>query len=185
VIRNLTRRRNLRRKHCCPVPADTNVPGEPTTPEAMDVIDDLADFDIPALILSGGRAAGPARYLALSTNGTGLIGEPGNRVAETGLDHGGISIDGIGATSDWFRGRIGACEQALAGVGTCGKRGIEVGLRFAMTENNAEQPPHLLDLCEAEGVHEVHLPHLVYAGGGTSTGARTPVPSGQATPRRC
>lgn len=179
VIWNLTRRCNLRCKHCYTVSADMNFPGELTTPEAMDVIDDLAGFDIPALILSGGeplarrdffeiaeKARGAARYLALSTNGTGIIGETADRVAEIGFDYVGISIDGIGATNDWFRGRIGAYEQALAGVRACKKRGIKVGLRFTITEDNAEQLPQLLDLCDAEGVDKFYLSHLVYAGRG-------------------
>ena len=179
VIWNLTRRCNLRCKHCYTVSADMNFPGELTTAEAMGVIDDLAGFDIPALILSGGEplsrrdvfeiaraARGAARYLALSTNGTGLVGETADRVAEIGFDYVGISIDGIGATNDRFRGRIGAYEQALAGVRACKARGIKVGLRFTITEDNAAELPDLLALCDAEGIDKFYLSHLVYAGRG-------------------
>ena len=179
VIWNLTRRCNLRCKHCYTVSADMDFPGELTTAEAMEVLDDLRGFDIPALILSGGEplarrdffeiaeeARGAARYLALSTNGTGIVGETADRVAEIGFDYVGISIDGIGAVNDRFRGQIGAYEQALAGVRACKKRGIKVGLRFTLTDENAEQLPQLLDLCDAEGVDKFYLSHLVYAGRG-------------------
>jgi heme d1 biosynthesis radical SAM protein NirJ len=179
VIWNLTRRCNLRCKHCYTVSADMNFPGELTTAEAMGVVDDLAGFDIPALILSGGEplsrrdffeiaraARGASRYLALSTNGTGLVGETADRVAEIGFDYVGISIDGIGATNDRFRGRIGAYEQALAGVRACKARGIKVGLRFTITEDNAAELPDLLALCDAEGIDKFYLSHLVYAGRG-------------------
>ena len=179
VIWNLTRRCNLRCKHCYTVSADMNFPGELTTDEALGVVDDLAGFDIPALILSGGEPLArrdffeiaeasrrAASYLALSTNGTGVIGETADRVAAIGFDYVGISIDGIGATNDRFRGRIGAYEQALAGVRACKARGIKVGLRFTITEDNAAELPDLLALCDAEGIDKFYLSHLVYAGRG-------------------
>ena len=179
VIWNLTRRCNLRCKHCYTVSADMAFKGELTTDEAFAVIDDLAGMGLPALILSGGEplsrrdffeiaehARGAARYLALSTNGTGLVGATADRVAAIGFDYVGISIDGIGETNDRFRGRVGAYAQALAGIRACKARGIKVGLRFTITEDNAHQLPDLLALCDAEGVDKFYLSHLVYAGRG-------------------
>ncbi|GMG84400.1 heme d1 biosynthesis radical SAM protein NirJ [Paralimibaculum aggregatum] len=179
VIWNLTRRCNLLCRHCYTVSADRHFPGELSTAEAMAVLDDLEGFGIPCLILSGGeplsrrdffeiaeRARRIGCYLALSTNGTAIAGETADRVAAVGFDYVGISIDGIGATNDWFRGREGAYAQALAGVRACKARGIKVGLRFTMTADNAAELPKLLDLCEAEGVDKFYLSHLVYAGRG-------------------
>lgn len=179
VIWNITRRCNLRCKHCYTVSADVDFPGELTTREALDVLDDLGRFKIPALILSGGEpvarrdffelaetARKRVRYLALSTNGTPLVGETADRVAEIGFDYVGISLDGIGATNDKFRGKIGAFEEALAGVRACKKRGIKVGLRFTLTEDNADELPELLALADAEGIDKFYLSHLVYAGRG-------------------
>jgi len=179
VIWNLTRRCNLRCRHCYTVSADVAFPGELDTGQAMAVLDDLRAFGIPALILSGGeplarrdffeiaeRARAGQRYLALSTNGTGLVGDIADRVAAIGFDYVGISLDGIGRTNDRFRGRIGAFHMALAGIRNCKRRGIRVGLRFTVTEDNAEELPALLALCEAEGVDKFYLSHLVYAGRG-------------------
>ena len=179
VIWNLTRRCNLKCRHCYTVSADVDFPGELTPDQATGVLDDLGGMGLPALILSGGepllrgdlfdlakRARGMVRYLALSTNGTEIIGETADKVAEIGFDYVGISIDGIGKTNDWFRGVEGAFDQALAGVRECKKRGIRVGLRFTITEDNAEQLPQLLQLCEDEGVDKFYLSHLVYAGRG-------------------
>lgn len=179
VIWNLTRRCNLLCRHCYTVSADLDFPGELTTEQAMAVLDDLDGFGIPALILSGGeplsrrdffaiaeRARGLGTYLALSTNGTALTGATADRVAAIGFDYVGISIDGIGATNDWFRGRAGAYAQALAGVRAAKARGIKVGLRFTMTADNEGQLPQILALCEAEGVDKFYLSHLVYAGRG-------------------
>ena len=179
VIWNLTRRCNLRCRHCYTVSADVEFPGELTHQQAMSVLDDLGGFGIPALILSGGeplarrdffelaeRARELTRYLALSTNGTTLVGENADRVAEIGFDYVGISLDGIGAMNDWFRGQKGAFDQALAGVRACTTRGIKVGLRFTLTRDNADQLPELIDLAEAEGIDKFYLSHLVYAGRG-------------------
>ena len=179
VIWNLTRRCNLRCRHCYSVSADVDFPGELSHEQAMGVLEDLGGFGIPALILSGGEPlarhdlfeiAAQARqmgmYLALSSNGTRIVDEAADRVAEIGFDYVGISLDGIGATNDWFRGQKGAFDQGLAGVRACKERGIKVGLRFTLTQDNAEQLPDLLDLAEAEGIDKFYLSHLVYAGRG-------------------
>jgi heme d1 biosynthesis radical SAM protein NirJ len=179
VIWNLTRRCNLRCRHCYTTSADVAFPGELTHEQAMAVVDDLAGFGIPALILSGGeplsrfdffeianRAREACRYLALSTNGTALVGETADRIAEIGFDYVGISLDGLGAVNDRFRGKKGAFAEALAGVRACKARGIKVGLRFTMTRDNGAQLPDMLDLCAAEGIDKFYLSHLVYAGRG-------------------
>jgi heme d1 biosynthesis protein len=179
VIWNLTRRCNLKCRHCYTVSADVDFPGELTHAQAMDTLEDLGRFKIPALILSGGepldrtdlfeiseRARKLVRMLALSTNGTKIHGKNADRVAEIGFDYVGISIDGIGSTNDWFRGVEGAYVSALRGVRECKARGIKVGLRFTLTERNQECLPDLLRLCDDEGVDKFYLSHLVYAGRG-------------------
>jgi len=180
VIWNLTRRCNLQCRHCYTTSADIAFPGELTHDQAMGVLDDLAAFGIPALILSGGEPLSrfdffdlaerarhlDFRYLALSTNGTRIAGKTADRIAELGFDYVGISVDGVGATNDWFRGMDGAFAEAMTGVRACKERGIKVGLRFTLTRDNAGQLPLILDLCEEEGIDKFYLSHLVYAGRG-------------------
>lgn len=179
VIWNLTRRCNLRCRHCYTVSADVNFPGELDEAQAMNVLDDLDEFNVPALILSGGEpldspylfplakaARDKVRVLALSTNGTKIFGETADKVAEIGFDYVGISIDGIGETNDWFRGVNGAYDAAVRGVRELKKRGVKVGLRFCLTEGTQHHLPDLLKLCDDEGVDKFYLSHLVYAGRG-------------------
>ncbi|MFZ1725237.1 MAG: heme d1 biosynthesis radical SAM protein NirJ [Albidovulum sp.] len=179
VIWNLTRRCNLRCRHCYTVSADVDFPGELSHEQAMETLEDLGRFKIPALILSGGepldrkdlfqiaaRARGLVKMLALSTNGTRIHGLNADCVAEIGFHYVGISIDGIGATNDWFRGVDGAFADALRGVRECKARGIKVGLRFTITNDNAKHLPDLIKLCDDEGVDKFYLSHLVYAGRG-------------------
>ncbi len=179
VIWNLTRRCNLKCRHCYTVSADVDFPGELSQEQAFDALEDLGRFRVPAIILSGGepldspylfplaeRARKLTRVLALSTNGTRIHGETADRVADIGFNYVGISIDGIGETNDWFRGVDGAFDDALRGVRALKKRGVKVGLRFCLTEGTRHHLPDLLKLCDDEGVDKFYLSHLVYSGRG-------------------
>ncbi|MEW8475039.1 MAG: radical SAM protein, partial [Candidatus Thiodiazotropha endolucinida] len=55
VIWNLVRRCNLTCRHCYATSADKDFPGELTTSDVFNVMDDLRDFGVPVLILSGGE----------------------------------------------------------------------------------------------------------------------------------
>ncbi len=179
VIWNLTRRCNLKCRHCYTVSADVKFPGELSEEQAFETLEDLGQFRVPAIILSGGepldspylfplakRARELTRVLALSTNGTKIYGETADQVAEIGFDYVGISIDGIGETNDWFRGVDGAFDAAVRGVRELKKRNVRVGLRFCLTEGTQHHLPDLLKLCDDEGVDKFYLSHLVYAGRG-------------------
>ncbi|MCE8536903.1 heme d1 biosynthesis radical SAM protein NirJ [Ruegeria pomeroyi] len=179
VIWNLTRRCNLKCRHCYTVSADVDFPDELSHEQAMETLEDLGRFKVPAIILSGGepldrfdffdiamRARQLVPMLALSTNGTKIQGETADRIADVGFSYVGISLDGIGATNDWFRGVEGAFADALRGVRACKARGIKVGLRFCLTEGTQHHLPDLLQLCDDEGVDKFYLSHLVYAGRG-------------------
>lgn len=179
VIWNLVRRCNLTCKHCYSISADRDFPGELSTEEVYRVLDDLRRFGVPALILSGGepllrpdiydisrRAKKMGFYVGLSTNGT-LIDESSiDRIAAVGYDYVGISIDGMRATHDRFRRRAGAYDASLRGLRLCRARGIKVGLRYTMTQDNAHDLPALLALMEREGVEKFYFSHLNYAGRG-------------------
>ena len=179
VIWNLIRRCNLKCKHCYSISGDVDFPNEMTTDQVYEVMDDLKTFRVPVLILSGGeplirpdifkiskRAKDMRFYTALSTNGTLIDGDIADRIAEIGYDYVGISLDGIGAVHDEFRGMKGAFDASLAAVRSLLKRSVKVGLRFTMTDDNASDLDEMLDLCDSENVDKIYLSHLVYAGRG-------------------
>jgi heme d1 biosynthesis radical SAM protein NirJ len=179
VIWNLIRRCNLCCEHCYSISADIDFPGELTTAEVYRTLDDLKAFGVPVLILSGGEPllrpdlfeiAGRAKalgfYVGLSTNGT-LIDEPlARRIAGTGFDYVGISLDGTEATHDRFRRMQGGYRAALNGLRRCRDEGVKVGLRFTLTERNAPELPAMLGLLDEEGIDKFYLSHLNYAGRG-------------------
>ncbi|WP_457664772.1 heme d1 biosynthesis radical SAM protein NirJ [Thiolapillus sp.] len=179
VIWNLIRRCNLTCKHCYSISADTDFPNELSTEQVYGVMDDLKEFGVPVLILSGGepllrpdifdiaqRARDMGFYTALSTNGT-LIDESNiDRIADMGFDYLGISIDGIAETHDKFRRKEGAFDASIKALRLCHDRGIKVGLRFTMTQDNAEELPRLLKLMDDEKIDKFYFSHLNYAGRG-------------------
>ena len=179
VIWNLVRRCNLTCKHCYSTSADKDFAGELTTEEVYTTLEDLKAFRVPVLILSGGeplmrpdifevseRAKAIGFYVGLSTNGTLIDAAMADKIAATGYDYVGISIDGIRETHNHFRRREGAFDEALQGLRLCKARGIKVGLRFTLTQDNAHQLPDLLQLMEDEGIEKFYLSHLNYAGRG-------------------
>ncbi|MCL4757041.1 MAG: heme d1 biosynthesis radical SAM protein NirJ [Rhodocyclaceae bacterium] len=179
VIWNLIRRCNLTCKHCYSISADSDFPGELSTDEVFRVMDDLKAFRVPVLILSGGepllrkdlfdiarRAKSMGFYVGLSSNGT-LIDESNiSAIDEIGFDYVGVSLDGIGATHDRFRRLEGAFDASMKGIRLCQERGIKVGVRYTMTEDNAHDLPALLQLVEDEGIDKFYFSHLNYAGRG-------------------
>lgn len=179
VIWNLIRRCNLTCKHCYSISADTDFPNELSTEQVFGVMDDLKQFGVPVLILSGGepllrpdifdiahRAKDMRFYTALSTNGTLIDDSNIEKTADVGFDYLGISIDGIRETHDKFRRKEGAFDASLAALRRCHDLGIKVGLRFTMTQDNAAELPQLLQLMDDEGIDKFYFSHLNYAGRG-------------------
>jgi heme d1 biosynthesis radical SAM protein NirJ len=179
VIWNLIRRCNLNCIHCYSLSCDKDFPGELTTAEVFEVMDDLKAFGVPVLILSGGepllrpdifeisaRAKEMGFYVGLSTNGTLIDEACAEHIHKVGYNYVGVSLDGIGEVHDRFRRQEGSFDAALTGMQRCRARGIKVGLRFTMTERNAHHLPAMLDLMEQEDIDKFYLSHLVYAGRG-------------------
>ncbi|HEY9857391.1 MAG TPA: heme d1 biosynthesis radical SAM protein NirJ [Stenomitos sp.] len=179
VIWNLTRRCNLACKHCYAISSNRAFPGELTTDELNTVMDDLKAFRVPVLILSGGepllhpdlfalskRAKAMGFYVGLSTNGTMITAENVGAIADCHYDYVGISLDGIEETHDRFRRRQGAFKESLNGVRLCRDAGLKVGVRFTLTQDNAQDLPGLMTLMDEERIDKFYLSHLNYAGRG-------------------
>lgn len=181
VIWNLIRRCNLTCKHCYSLSADTDFKGELSLEEIAAVMADLKQFGVPGLILSGGEpllrpdifeiaalAKGFGFYVGLSSNGTLINGTMAKRIAQSGFDYVGISLDGIGAAHDAFRRKEGAFDASLAGVRFLAEVGVKAGLRYTMTQTNADQLPGILELVRRERTPKFYFSHLNYAGRGNT-----------------
>ena len=179
VIWNLIRRCNLTCKHCYATSADKDFPGELNTEQVYGVLNNLKDFGVPVLILSGGeplmrpdifeishRAKDMGFYVGLSSNGTLISQDNIQDIVDVGYNYVGVSIDGSRETHDKFRRKQGSFDEALNGIRLCHDAGIKVGLRFTLTQDNKQDLPELLQLMDDEGVDKFYLSHLNYAGRG-------------------
>lgn len=180
VVWNMTRRCNLKCLHC--YSSSRNIPyrNELTTAEAKTMIRDLAAFGSPVILFSGGeplmRKDLPelARYAVdqcmrtvVSTNGTLITVKKANVFRDIGLSYVGISLDGLKATHDRFRGVDGAFDAAMKGIRICRDAGIKVGVRFTVNRNNVTDVPAIFDLLESENIPRCCFYHLVYSGRGS------------------
>lgn len=180
VVWNVGRRCNLRCVHCYSQSRDQEYPHELSHEDGIRLLDDLADFGAPVILFSGGEplmrpdifelirhATGRKMRAVVSTNGTLITPDMAARLKDAGLSYVGISLDGMEATNDRFRGVQGAFRMALDGVRNCLKTGVKVGLRFTVTRENCRDVGAILDLVEQEGIPRVCFYHLVYAGRGS------------------
>ncbi|NFV81015.1 radical SAM/SPASM domain-containing protein [Magnetospirillum aberrantis] len=189
VIWNLTQRCNLHCRQCYAASADRDYPGELTTAEALDLLDQLHGFGVRFLILSGGEplmhpdlftiAAEAKRYgfhLSLSSNGTLMSEAMVARIAAAGFDYVGVSLDGLSHEHDFIRGKEGAFAATMTGIRRCRAAGVDVGLRTTLTSVNAALLPEMLGLCRKEGVRKFYLSHLNFAGRGKGNSTDAPSP---------
>ena len=180
VVWNMTRRCNLKCRHCYSNSADIDYPNELTTAEGKKLIADLAQFGSPVILFSGGEPLLRADLLELaqyatekgmraviSTNGTLLTKEMAAKLRKIGLSYVGVSLDGLEKTHDRFRGEKGAFTAALAGIRNCREAGIKVGIRFTVNKNNLADVPKMFDLLRCENIQRMCFYHLVYTGRGS------------------
>ncbi len=180
VVWNVGRRCNLRCVHCYSHSRDQEYSGHLDHAEGIALIDDLAAFGVPVILFSGGEplmrpdileliahARGKGCRAVLSTNGTLITPEVAGQLKDVGLSYVGVSLDGLRATNDRFRGVQGAFDKALAGIRTCLETGIKVGLRFTINRRNAADIDGMFDLIASEGIPRVCFYHLAYTGRGS------------------
>ncbi len=181
VVWNVTRTCNLKCVHCYTDSDNHKYTGELTTDEGLKLIDELAAFDIPSLLFSGGeplmrkdlftlvdRASNREIRPVLSTNGTLIDRQAARSIKDSGIVYVGISLDGMEDINDQFRGVKGAFTQAMNGFEQCLAVGQRVGLRLTLTRKNYEDLDRIFDFIEREGINRACFYHLVYSGRGCS-----------------
>lgn len=174
----LTRVCNLACRHCRAAAIDTPPPGELTTEECFKLIDDIASFAKPTVILTGGEplmrpdlfeiaARGTERGLRVvaAPNGTLLDDEAARRLVEAGVLRISISLDGRDAVShDELRGVTGAFEGALHGIAAANRAGLPFQINTTVTTRNADELQSVMDLAIDLGAVAHHIFLLVPTG---------------------
>ncbi|PIP39894.1 MAG: 12,18-didecarboxysiroheme deacetylase, partial [Desulfobacterales bacterium CG23_combo_of_CG06-09_8_20_14_all_51_8] len=180
VVWNITRQCNLKCIHCYAHAKAGIQKNELSTCQGKQVIDDLAAMDVPVLLFSGGEplerkdlpelagyAVEKGMRAVISTNGTLIDRDMARVLKDIGLSYVGISLDGMKAINDKFRGVDGAFDAALAGIENCQSAGIKVGLRFTINRFNVFDIPAMFDILEERDIPRICFYHLVYAGRGS------------------
>jgi Fe-coproporphyrin III synthase len=180
VVWNITRTCNLRCVHCYSDSNAMQYPGELNWEQMCSVIDDLSEYRVPSLLLSGGepmihprffdvieRASAGGLKLTISTNGTLITPEKAALLKAANVAYVGISLDGIGPIHDQFRRKEGAFDAAVRGFRNCHAVGQKTGLRLTLTRHNVQNIGQILDFIEREEIQRVCFYHLVPAGRGS------------------
>lgn len=179
VVWNVTRACNLACKHCYANAKRTAAPDELTNAEARAFLDDLAEYRVPAVLISGGEPLARPDLLpliahgvecglrfTLSTNGTLIDRAMARQLKEVGLIYAGVSIDGSPELHDRQRCEVGAFDASVEGLRNLGEAGVRRGVRFTVTPGNHEGLGEVLDLVVREGIERFCLYHLVPSGRG-------------------
>ena len=183
VVWNTTRKCNLRCAHCYINAVGEEESGadmgELTTREAMDLIEDLVSIKSPMLAFSGGEpllrndiyelnvyAMKLGLRTILSTNSTLITRDVAKKIKEAGFAYVGVSLDGTEEVHDRFRGAKGAFEKSLQGLRNLMEAGVKTGVRFAITNQNYDELPKVLEITRREKIPRFSLFQLVYGGRG-------------------
>ncbi len=194
LVWNITRTCNLRCVHCYSDSEPQKYSAELTTDEAQAVIDDLADFRVPAVLFSGGEplarddifqlaeyALNRKLHVVLSTNGTLITDELAARIKQLQFAYVGVSLDSaIPEVHDRFRGAEGAFERTMAGFRRLVAVGQKVGLRLTLSKPTFENLDAVFDFIERERIDRACFYHLVPTGRGHGVIDLTPAQSRQA-----
>ena len=177
VVWNITRACNLKCIHCYNDSGNNKSSNELSTDKAKAVLDDLAQFEVPSVLFSGGEplmrpdlfdllayAAELGLRSVISTNGTLITADTAKKIKQTGVSYVGVSLDGIGEINNKFRGVSGAFDKAVNGIRNCQSEGIRVGLRLTLTNSNIQDLEALFDFLQAENIQRACFYHLVPSG---------------------
>ena len=177
----ITRRCNL---HCvhCRSSSEMDVKGHPDFPtsEAFRVIDDIASYAAPVVVLSGGEPMVRqdvfeiARYgtdkglrMCLATNGTLVDDAICEKIKSSGIRIVSLSLDGSEeGVHDDFRSQKGAFNGTINAAKLFKKHGIEFIINSSFTKRNQEEIPRVYRLAKDLGATAWYMFMIVPTGRG-------------------
>lgn len=176
----VTRSCNLNCRHCRAAAHDCRYEGELTTGECEKLLDNIASFAKPIIILTGGEPMMRddifhiASYgnslglrMVMAPCGTYLTPESCKKLLDSGIQRISLSIDGPTAeTHDAFRRVDGAFAGVMKGVEAAKTAGLEFQINTTVTKLNVEELPAIFDLVIKLGAVSFHPFLLVPTGRG-------------------
>jgi radical SAM protein with 4Fe4S-binding SPASM domain len=178
VSYSITRKCNLKCKHCYSESVDQAAPDELSTEEAVRLMDDLSNWGIGLLIIDGGEplcredmldvvkyASSKGIRTTIGSNGTLIDEGMARKMVEAGVMTVAISVDGADArTHDSFRGINGAFEQTFKGIEACRNVGLPFQFNTVIRKETLSQLDDMLRLAVEYGANAAEFFDLVAAG---------------------
>jgi len=178
VAWEVTRSCNLACVHCRAAARDEPYAGELSTHECFALLDDIALFARPVIILTGGEPLlredifDIAEYgtrkglrMVMAPNGTLVDLQTAGRLKRAGVMRISLSLDGASAaTHDSFRQVDGAFDAVMEAAGAAREAGLEFQINPTVTAQNVDEIPAILDLAVDIGASAFHIFMLVPTG---------------------
>ena len=179
VVWNVCMHCNMTCPHCYAAAVSEPSPTDLGTEEGLRLLDEMADCGVKVVIFSGGEpllradlfellrhASEVGLSPQLSTNGVRIDQRIARQLKEVGVAYVGVSVDGLRAFNDSYRGLAGGYDAALEGLRQARDAGMRTGLRMTLTRRNADQLEAMLGLAGEVGADRFYLSHLLYSGRG-------------------
>jgi len=173
---------NLSCRHCRRLDTGSSglAPGDMETGACLALVDSIAGFARPILVLSGGEplirpdifkiaghAAGHGLPVALATNGTLVNEETAQKIAASGVRRVSISFDGAtGEVHDAFRRLPGSFEKAVSGFLALKALDMSMQVNCTVARHNEHQLDRVVELARKLGADALHFFMLVPVGCG-------------------
>jgi len=180
VAWEITRSCSLNCRHCRANAADLAYENELSTEECFRVLDALASFASPIVILTGGEPMARPDFLSIVRYGTSLglrmaaapcgplvDRESARAMKEAGIRRISLSLDGADAqTHDAFRGVEGSFDSVIAAAAAARDAGLEFQINSTFSLFNSHQLEEIIELVEEIGAVAFHPFLLVPTGRG-------------------
>ena len=191
VAWEVTRSCNLACGHCRASSLRGPYDGELDTAACLGLLEGIAAFARPVVILTGGEpllrediydlAAHGDRLglrMVMATNGTLVTAEVARKLKAAGIKRVSISLDGPDeASHDAFRGVPGAFAGALEGIGALKSQGLEFQINTTITQANLPQIRRIHGMVHGLGAAAHHIFLLVPTGRGRELAAQAITPA--------
>ena len=176
----VTRRCNFSCVHCRSASTMNSFDTAFTLDKAKKLIDDIASFSSPVIVLSGGEpllradvfdiaSYGTQKGLrmCMATNGSLVTEEVCLKMKASGIRMVSMSLDGaIPATHDNFRGQVGAFEGVEKAAALFNKHGIEFLINSSFTKRNQSEIPEVMKTAKRLGAKAWYMFMIVPTGRG-------------------
>jgi AdoMet-dependent heme synthase len=186
VAWEITRSCNLSCSHCRASANSGIYPGELSTQECFNLVDQITAVGKPMMIISGGEplfrkdvfeigkyASDRGARVVMGTNGTLITSEVAAKLKAVPFSRISVSLDFPRADlQDQFRGRSGAFEAAIAGIKNAQAAGVEIQINSTISKMNVGYLSELIDMALNLGAVAFHPFMLVPTGRGKALADR-------------